>query len=167
MPDNTHPINSIAISPDERIHRAFSRMTRPWLYANVRRAIIGKEADFLDTGDFHLIDELYTSGDTRPSNLATIFGLTAPAITKRIRHLHSNKVIETYPDPSDGRATLIRLTPYGVQLAEKIREHTSQAFSTITQTWERSKVEEFASYMEEYATSAVELTRSIVEECKP
>jgi DNA-binding MarR family transcriptional regulator len=52
-------------------------------------------------------------GGTRLSNLATKARMTAQAMGELVDELERSGYVERVPDPTDGRAKLIRLTPKG------------------------------------------------------
>ncbi len=65
-----------------------------------------------------LIDER----GTRPSALVEGSGITKQAIGQRIRELEERGWVTVEPDPSDGRAVLVRRTPAGDRVRAAIDE---------------------------------------------
>lgn len=60
---------------------------------------------------------------TRSSELAKRAGMTKQAMGEQVRHLERLGYVEVVPDPSDGRARLVRLTGSGwkgVEIAESV-----------------------------------------------
>lgn len=54
----------------------------------------------------------------RASELATRAGMTKPSIGYLIEYLEQGGYVERVPDPSDGRAQLVRLTERGWQMSQ-------------------------------------------------
>lgn len=66
------------------------------------------------------LDTLEHSGPTRITDLADLQGVTQPGMTTLVNRLAADGYAERFPDPTDGRATLVRITPAGRQvLAER------------------------------------------------
>jgi DNA-binding MarR family transcriptional regulator len=61
---------------------------------------------------------------TRPqriTELAAGEGVTQPAITRVVNRLAENSWVERGPDPEDGRAVMVKITPHGQALYETVR----------------------------------------------
>ncbi|HZT66494.1 MAG TPA: MarR family winged helix-turn-helix transcriptional regulator [Acidimicrobiales bacterium] len=56
----------------------------------------------------------------RPSQLADHVGITKQSVNDLLGHLERHGYLERVPDPADGRARVIRLTPRGRRLQETI-----------------------------------------------
>lgn len=61
----------------------------------------------------HLVFENLDPNGTRLTTLAQRAGITRQAITELVNALRRNGYVELGPDPSDGRARLVRLTTKG------------------------------------------------------
>lgn len=78
-------------------------------------------------GVFRVIDP----DGTRPTELARRAGVTPQATAEFVRYLEQRGYVERTPDPADGRARLVVLTPRGQQAAAAARE----AFAEIEARW--------------------------------
>jgi DNA-binding MarR family transcriptional regulator len=56
----------------------------------------------------------------RPTELADHVGITKQSVNELLGHLERHAYLSRVPDPSDGRARVIRLTPKGRRLQETI-----------------------------------------------
>lgn len=70
---------------------------------------------------FHFLGELLDHGNLRPSELATRLGVARSTLSTASRALQSRQLIRQHPDPIDGRARQLGLTPKGKKTAEAIR----------------------------------------------
>lgn len=52
-------------------------------------------------------------GEVRPGDLARVEGVGAPGMTRLVADLESRGLVARSPDPDDGRAHRVRLTPEG------------------------------------------------------
>lgn len=57
----------------------------------------------------------------RITDLAAGEGVTQPAITRVVNRLADNGWVERDPDPDDGRAVMVTITPDGEKLCETVR----------------------------------------------
>jgi DNA-binding MarR family transcriptional regulator len=81
-------------------------------------------------GVFRTVDP----GGTRPGELARRAGVTPQAMAEFVRYLEGRGYVERIPDPSDGRARLVRLTAKGREAA--VAAHT--VMDGIEERWKRT-----------------------------
>src|SRR5690348_17096317 len=60
------------------------------------------------------LDRLQAEGPLRVSELAVREAMTQPGVTLLVNRLAGAGYAERVPDPTDGRATLVQITPAGV-----------------------------------------------------
>jgi DNA-binding MarR family transcriptional regulator len=75
-----------------------------------------------------------TIANVRPTVLAEQMGLSKQAMNDVCRQLERSGYIELRPDPEDGRARLITLTPRGEELLLDVRAAATEA----AEEWERA-----------------------------
>ena len=73
------------------------------------------------------------SGGTRISELAARAGLTRQAMGMLVRDIESAGYVATAPDPDDGRAVLVRLTPQGVTFCRDVARSSRDVTAEIEQ----------------------------------
>jgi DNA-binding MarR family transcriptional regulator len=87
------------------------RLTR-WLHRQTPRT--------LSSSAVAALDRLATEGPLRVSELAAAEAITQPGVTTLVHRLAEGGYAERVPDPSDGRASLVRITEAGrAALAER------------------------------------------------
>ncbi len=69
----------------------------------------------------------------RPSQLADRAGITKQSVNDLLGHLERRGYLERVPDPTDGRARVIRLTPRGWQLGQTIYSEAGEAQRQIAE----------------------------------
>ncbi|MGH3406439.1 MAG: MarR family winged helix-turn-helix transcriptional regulator [Streptosporangiaceae bacterium] len=80
------------------------------------------------------LDSLEHSGPLRITDLADLQGVTQPGMTTLVNRLAADGYAERFPDPTDGRATLVRITPAGRQvLAERHAARSAAISAAISQ----------------------------------
>jgi DNA-binding MarR family transcriptional regulator len=81
----------------------------------------------LDRASYLMARTLDTTGPVSINRLASILGLDATTVTRQVATMEATKLVVRRSDPSDGRISLISLSPKGrrtmraVQLARKER----------------------------------------------
>jgi DNA-binding MarR family transcriptional regulator len=69
----------------------------------------------------------------RPSQLADHVGITKQSVNDLLAHLEGQGYLRRIPDPADGRARVIRLTPKGRRLEETIYAEARAAQQRIAE----------------------------------
>lgn len=62
-----------------------------------------------------LMRRLVVSDGLRMNEIAQLLAVKPPAVSAIVDHLEKVKVVERVPDPTDRRATIIRVTPFGLK----------------------------------------------------
>jgi DNA-binding MarR family transcriptional regulator len=91
-------------------------------------------AGFPDIRPAHSINlfRVIDAGGTRPTELARRAGVTPQAMAEIIRYLEGHGYAERVPDPSDGRARIVKLTPRGHEAAAI----AGRVFTGLEAKWE-------------------------------
>ena len=99
---------------------------REGIYSRVR------QAGYSDLQPVHVLLFRYpTVADVRPTELAEQIGISKQAMNDLLRQMEAKGYLELRPDPSDGRARLITLTPRGSELMELVRS----ADQAVSEEW--------------------------------
>ena len=112
------------------------------LFSDVFDALVAEMHDGLPAQGFddirpsHSVGVLRTidADGTRPGELARRAGVTPEAMAEFVRYLEGRGYVERVPDPSDGRARLVRLTAKG----RKAAEAAHIVFDEIEERWKRT-----------------------------
>jgi DNA-binding MarR family transcriptional regulator len=95
-------------------------------------------AGFEDLGRFHVgMFQYPTAEGVRPTELAESLQITKQSVNDLLRDMEARGYLTLVPDPTDGRARIIRLTPAGHELEQATHEAAraaSEAFEQILGT---------------------------------
>lgn len=69
-----------------------------------------------------LMRRLVVCDGLRMNEIAQLLAVKPPAVSAIVDHLEKVKVVERVPDPTDRRATIIRVTPFGLKVWTEIDE---------------------------------------------
>jgi DNA-binding MarR family transcriptional regulator len=89
----------------------------------------------------------------RPSELAAWARITKQSMGSLLDHLEAGGYVERTPDPSDGRAHLVRLTERGWSLAATTRRLVRQAEAAWAQRIGAARVEELREVLTQLAAT--------------
>lgn len=88
------------------------------------------------------------SGPRRITELAAEERVTQPAITLLVNRLEDRGWVKRIPDPSDGRAVLVSLTPAGEEVFERLRAEYRALLHEEMAALDDSEVETLAAAVE-------------------
>jgi DNA-binding MarR family transcriptional regulator len=114
------------------LHRRFAQRGHPEI-----RPVHGNVMQFLD------------DDGTRVSVLAQRAQITKQSMAELVAHLERLGYVERGPDPSDGRAQLVRATPRGRQLYPIAREVVAELEAEWTRRLGRAKMRQLRALLEE------------------
>ena len=89
------------------------------------------ESHGLSEGRLALLWQLYGTECPSQSDLATSMDVSPRNVTGLVDHLEQDGLVERYPDPTDRRATLVRLTEEGNRRLEAVRNDKGLARVTL------------------------------------
>jgi DNA-binding MarR family transcriptional regulator len=125
---------------DEEEDAAESTLERE-LTLLVRRALrrvwlgsYGAEGD-LDHTTFPLLAVLYEEGPMRVSEMARTFRLDKSTVSRHLSRLESAGLVETRPDPTDRRCTLLHVTRRGSARVRRIRNARKAPLRRVLAGW--------------------------------
>lgn len=111
-----------------------------WGSSPFRSLLVGSTHLDLSEMDARVLWELGFRGATRPGLLAREIGVTPATITKSATRLRARDAIENVVDGDDGRATLLRLTPTGLDVARRLYAIGDDMVARIVAEWDPDDV---------------------------
>jgi DNA-binding MarR family transcriptional regulator len=118
----------------DRLTSAVSQLVRVGRHVSARAAtqLYGDLPSF----GWALLVPLARDGDQRCSALAAQAGVDVSVASRQVAVLERSGHIERHPDPRDGRASLLRITPTGLQALEATRALRADWALTALAGWE-------------------------------
>jgi DNA-binding MarR family transcriptional regulator len=96
----------------------------------------------LEPDAYGLLLRLFELGQMRATDLSTYFGVGKPTISRQVRLLEDLGLVRREPDPSDGRASVLALTPDGRRRIAAAKVARQEIFHRLLSTWEPADVAE-------------------------
>lgn len=118
------------------------------LFANLGRALNRKAVPELAPADAAVLFTLAARPDgVRLSDLAHLKGLDVSTMSRRVSQLIDRDLVTRSPDPEDGRAVVITLTPEGYQQLTRERARRVQLVTQTLEDWGPEDKDRLASML--------------------
>lgn len=114
------------------------------LYRQLAQASAGNDLTYSQLSALARIEE---HGTMRLGELAARERVAAPSLTRTIAPLTASGLLDRQPDPSDGRSSLLTLTPAGRELLNRLRRERSELLT--------SRISELTAEQQEILVAAV------------
>ncbi|MEV0125348.1 MarR family transcriptional regulator [Streptomyces sp. NPDC050703] len=108
----------------------------------------------LEPAAYGLLVCLDDGGPQRATDLAAFIGVGKATMSRQLRALEELGLVSREPDPADGRAWLIRLTPDGRTRFRTVRAARRAQYVRRLQDWDRAEVAELARLLGQLNSSA-------------
>lgn len=86
-------------------------------------------------------------GPSRVGDLAGALHSDISTVSRQASSLSAHGLIDKGPDPDDGRALLLSLSPEGSDLLERARLERARMFAELLRDWDDSDVARFTTYL--------------------
>ena len=106
----------------------------------------------LDAYAYGLLARLADQGPQRSIELAEHVGVGKATITRQLKPLEALGLIRRLPDPDDGRAHLVALTPDGERRVTAVREVRRERLRDHLATWPEDDVRMLATLLARFNT---------------
>jgi DNA-binding MarR family transcriptional regulator len=112
----------------------------------------------IDRPSAHLLVTLShdDAGDCRLQTLASKLGVEAPSVSRVVQRLEQEKLVLRLADPTDGRASYLRLTRKGERIISRIRRAKRQQLATLLGGWSTADRKQLVRLLDRLARCAAE-----------
>jgi DNA-binding MarR family transcriptional regulator len=117
--------------------------------------ILAKTGESIDQQSHATLRHLLAWGPMRPTALANALGTGASHVSKIVRRLEVDGWVRRTTDPSDGRATLITLTPAGEVAAHGVYELGDRMIAEVLDGWSANDVEQYTALTARFVKDAI------------
>lgn len=118
------------------------------------RRVLNERADDLhpdlSTLGYSLLMVLEHSGPVRASYFVETFGVDKGAISRAVLQLVELDLVRRTPDPSDGRAAIVELTPRGLDSLRRVAEVRRQMLAERLENWDEGELRTFVALLAKY-----------------
>jgi DNA-binding MarR family transcriptional regulator len=111
----------------------------------------------LERSAYGIMAKLADEGPQRLGALASAFGLDPSTITRQVQALEEVGMASRTTDPTDRRASILDLTPLGLETLEKTRAHRRTRLQAAISDWPAQDLDDFARLLATFNTSLDQL----------
>jgi DNA-binding MarR family transcriptional regulator len=126
------------------------------LIRRVRR-VIGERAravhESLQPAAYLILSYVNESGPVRASSIVEVFDIDKGAISRQVHHLMQLGLIDSAPDPADGRATLLAVTDEGARRMQDVAEQRRKWLDEQLGDWSERELADFVKELARYNNS--------------
>jgi DNA-binding MarR family transcriptional regulator len=133
---------------EDAVHDAFVELTS--IGDHYLNAFAEELSPGLRRGAVQPLLRLHRLGVERVSGLAAGLGLDATTVTRHLDDLESRGLVTRRPDPSDRRATLVRLTPHAVARLDAADADRRDRLRALLADWPAGDRYEFARLLSRF-----------------
>ncbi|MBT2502131.1 MarR family winged helix-turn-helix transcriptional regulator [Curtobacterium sp. ISL-83] len=126
-----------------------------WDSPAVQGEILVKTGETLDQQSHQALRHLLAWGPMRPTALSRVLATGASHVSKIVRRLESDGLVERTTDPSDRRATLISLTEAGETAARGVYALGDRMISEVLEGWAAAEVRQYTELTERFVGDAI------------
>lgn len=141
------PVANPAGDVMDEIAQAVSRIVFWPMRNNVQRQIMSRANCDLPRTHVLLLTRVHQYGPARLSELAAAMTVDKSTLTPMVQRLEDRGYLVRGPDPSDKRASVMRITRSGRRLLERLHDSSREMFIDLLQDWSMHDREQLAHYI--------------------
>jgi DNA-binding MarR family transcriptional regulator len=123
-------------------------LSRAFRKAKARMEAVGGEAE---SARWQLLQVVDADGPLRASALAACVHSDLSTVSRQSGQLVAEGLLERQADPTDGRASLLALTPAGEEVIAGHRRIRDSFFADVLQEWSEDELAQFAGFLSRFA----------------
>jgi DNA-binding MarR family transcriptional regulator len=132
----------------QRVEKAIVRIARAGQSREAARMRAERSGVLLSRPAVNIVSALHAAGPLRLSRLAQYTDLEAPLVSRETARLVADGYISRAPDATDGRATIVKLTPKGRRAYASYRAATDEIVAEAFAGWKAGEIRTLADYLE-------------------
>lgn len=98
----------------------------------------------LSSASFQILQKLHSTGATRSMRIAQALAMDRSALSRLLQQLTQAHLVEAYPDPSDGRATMYGLTKETSEKMDRAIVNKGSRFSERLLAWSDADIQQLS-----------------------
>lgn len=160
MDDESGPESRHSPAPGDFPYRSrllanLSALILLWDSPTLQGQILAKSGESLDQPSHQTLRHLLAWGPMRPTAIAEVLGTGASYVSKIVRRLEGDGLVQRSTDPRDRRATLIELTEAGEAAARGVYDLGDRMIAEVLDGWSAADVRRYTDLTERFVADAI------------
>lgn len=126
-----------------------------------RIGALGDQRNSMDRAAFLLLNRVDASGPLGVKGLAEAMGVDSSTVTRQLAPLVDGGLVERVPNPDDGRAVLLELTPLGRTRLDEVRASRRGLMRQLVGGWPAAEQEAFCELLGRFNLEVRELRAAL------
>jgi len=126
-----------------------------WDSPAIQGDILAKSGESIDQQSHQTLRHLLAWGPMRPTALSEVLATGASHVSKIVRRLEGDALVERTTDPTDRRATLISLTEAGEVAARGVYALGDRMIAEVLEGWSPEDVQLYTALTERFVKDAI------------
>ncbi len=126
-----------------------------WDSPALQGQILAKTGESLDQPSHQTLRHLLAWGSMRPTSLAEVLNTGASHVSKIVRRLEDDGLVQRTVDPTDRRATLVSLTTSGEAAALSVYALGDRMISEVLEGWSARDVRTYTALTQRFVADAL------------
>ncbi|MBD7958135.1 MarR family transcriptional regulator [Microbacterium sp. Sa4CUA7] len=142
-------------TPEALLLTSLTQLMAQWSTLT-RQTTVAREAGLtIDAGDIRPVYSLGLAGPLRASDLAADLRLTRPTMSKQLTRLEAAGLVTKSPDPDDGRASIVALSPGGERVFALLVQRGREMVDEALRGWDAAERRRFAALTGRFVDAAL------------
>lgn len=126
-----------------------------WDSPAIQGDILAKTGESIDQQAHQTLRHLLAWGPMRPTALSEVLATGASHVSKIVRRLEGDGLVERTTDPTDRRATLISLTQAGEAAARGVYALGDRMIAEVLEGWSPEDISHYTALTERFVKDAI------------
>ncbi len=118
-----------------RIDDALNILVRRTQGPRVQEQLTARAGLSLERAAYPLLRRIGEGDTMRTSDLAAALSVDVSTVSRQVKQLEVEGLVARQPDPSDGRASVLALTPAGDEAVERLRRARKEVLAEVVANW--------------------------------
>lgn len=162
-PEGEQPLHADDFPYRSRLLANLSALILLWDSPTLQGRILAKSGETLDQPSHQTLRLLLAWGALRPTALAEALNTGASNVSKILRRLEVDGLVERTTDPSDRRASLVALTEAGRAAAQNVYALGDRMIAEVLDGWSPSDVHAYTALTERFVADAIDAAAAMRE----
>ncbi|MCY8037905.1 MarR family transcriptional regulator [Bacillus paralicheniformis] len=101
----------------------------------------------LDRSEYLLLSELDKQSPLAINSLAETLMLNLSTASRQVAALERKKLIRRFPDPNNGRISLVEMTSEGIDTLKKVQKARFHVYTEVLQDWTKEELSTLETHL--------------------